>query len=250
MSRYIVSPHAQGTDEWKKDRLGKATGSAIAAIFATVKSGEAAARADYRMDLVLERITGNVQGIDFTTKDMEWGTAQEPYSRMAYEMATDLMVKESGFVYLPNVAAGCSVDGFIHDNGRFGIWESKSPKSKTHLSYLMGNKLPSLYVPQVGIINPSEFSPANSIELIVWVAMGGRGTLVGAALGAGVVNFAKSWFTGAFPQGWLFALGALFIVVTLFLPKGILGTFLAWWRSRNDKPAQVEPPAGAPQPAE
>jgi hypothetical protein len=149
MSRYIVSPHAQGTDEWKLDRLGKATGSAIAAIFATVKTGEAAARADYRMDLVLERITGNVQGIDFTTKDMEWGTAQEPYSRMAYEMATELMVQESGFVYLPNVAAGCSVDGFIHDNGRFGIWESKSPKSKTHLSYLMGKKLPSLYVPQV-----------------------------------------------------------------------------------------------------
>jgi hypothetical protein len=149
MSRYIVSPHAQGTDEWKQDRLGKATGSAIAAIFATVKTGEVAARADYRMDLVLERITGNVQGIDFTTKDMEWGTTQEPYARMAYEMATDRMVQESGFVYLPNVAAGCSVDGFIHDDGRFGIWESKSPKSKTHLSYLMGNKLPSLYVPQV-----------------------------------------------------------------------------------------------------
>ena len=149
MSRYIVSPHAQGTDEWKQDRLGKATGSAIAAIFATVKTGEAAARADYRMDLVLERITGNVQGLDFTSKDMEWGTAQEPYSRMAYEMATDRMVQESGFVYLPNVAAGCSVDGFIHDGGRVGIWESKSPKSKTHLAYLMGKKLPALYVPQV-----------------------------------------------------------------------------------------------------
>ena len=149
MSRYIVSPHAQGTDEWKKDRLGKATGSAIAAIFATVKSGEAAARADYRMDLVLERITGNVQGVDFTTKEMEWGTAQEPYSRMAYELATDRMVEESGFVYLPNIEAGCSVDGFIRDDGRFGIWESKSPKSKTHLSYLMGNKLPSTYIAQV-----------------------------------------------------------------------------------------------------
>ena len=116
MSRYIVSPHAQGTDEWKKDRLGKATGSAIAAIFATVKSGgEAAARADYRIDLVYERITGESQGIESPTKDMEWGTAQEPYARMAYEMATDRMVQESGFVYLPNVAAGCSVDGFIHD---------------------------------------------------------------------------------------------------------------------------------------
>ena len=150
MSRYIVSPHAQGTDEWKKDRLGKATGSAIAAIFATVKSGgEAAARADYRIDLVYERITGESQGIESPTKDMEWGTAQEPYARMAYEMATDRMVQESGFVYLPNVAAGCSVAGSIHDGGRFGIWESKSPKKRTHLEYLLGKKTPAKYIPQI-----------------------------------------------------------------------------------------------------
>ena len=81
----------------------------------------------------------------------------------------------------------------------------------------------ALYVPQVGIINPGEFSPANSIEIVVAVAVGGRGTLVGAVLGAILVNYAKTWFTGALPEYWLFALGGLFIAVTLFLPKGIMG---------------------------
>jgi urea transport system permease protein len=81
----------------------------------------------------------------------------------------------------------------------------------------------ALYVPQVGIINPSEMSPANSIEMAIWVAVGGRGTLIGAILGAGLVNGAKSFFTVAFPEYWLFALGAIFIAVTLFLPRGVLG---------------------------
>ena len=83
----------------------------------------------------------------------------------------------------------------------------------------------ALYVPQVGIINPSEFSPINSIEIVVWVAVGGRATLLGAVLGAIAVNFAKTWFTGAFPEVWLFALGALFIVVTILTPQGIMGYF-------------------------
>ncbi len=83
----------------------------------------------------------------------------------------------------------------------------------------------ALYVPQVGIINPSEMSPANSIEIAIWVAVGGRGTLLGALAGAGIVNFAKSWFTVAFPEYWLFFLGLLFIVVTVFLPQGIVGLF-------------------------
>jgi urea transport system permease protein len=87
----------------------------------------------------------------------------------------------------------------------------------------------ALYVPQVGIINPSEFAPGNSIEIVIWVAVGGRGTLVGAALGAVVVNYAKTAFTtGALAPYWLFALGALFIFVTLVLPKGIVGTFAEW----------------------
>jgi urea transport system permease protein len=83
----------------------------------------------------------------------------------------------------------------------------------------------ALYVPQVGIINPSEFAPANSIEIAIWVAVGGRGTLVGAAIGAIVVNFAKTYFTGALPEYWLFALGAVFVLVTLFFPAGIMGAF-------------------------
>ncbi len=81
----------------------------------------------------------------------------------------------------------------------------------------------ALYVPQVGIINPSEFSPANSIEIAVWVAVGGRGTLYGPILGAVLVNGMKTYFTSAVPDAWLFFLGALFILVTLFFPKGIVG---------------------------
>ena len=91
----------------------------------------------------------------------------------------------------------------------------------------------ALYVPQVGIINPSEFSPINSIEIVVWVAVGGRATLFGAVLGALVVNYAKTYFTGAFPEIWLFGLGALFILVTIFAPKGIIGAL-----RKLKKPAQ------------
>lgn len=83
----------------------------------------------------------------------------------------------------------------------------------------------ALYVPQVGIINPSEMSPTNSIEAAIWVALGGRGTLIGPLLGAGIVNGLKSFFTVAFPEYWLFALGALFVLVTLFLPRGVVGLF-------------------------
>ncbi|HVZ70772.1 MAG TPA: urea ABC transporter permease subunit UrtC [Polyangia bacterium] len=81
----------------------------------------------------------------------------------------------------------------------------------------------ALYVPQVGIINPSEMQPSNSIEMAIWVAVGGRGTLTGALIGAWLVNGGKSWLTAAFPSAWLYALGALFVIVTLFLPKGVVG---------------------------
>jgi len=81
----------------------------------------------------------------------------------------------------------------------------------------------ALYVPQVGIINPNEFSPLNSIEIVIWVAVGGRATLYGAAAGALLVNYAKTYFTGALPEVWLFALGGLFVLVTLLLPQGIAG---------------------------
>jgi urea transport system permease protein len=81
----------------------------------------------------------------------------------------------------------------------------------------------ALYVPQVGIINPGEMSPANSIEIAIWAAVGGRGTLIGPIVGAGLVNGAKTIFTVAFPEYWLYVLGALFVGVTLFLPQGVVG---------------------------
>jgi urea transport system permease protein len=91
------------------------------------------------------------------------------------------------------------------------------------LSAVLAGLAGALYVPQVGIINPGEFSPGNSIEAVVWVAVGGRGTLVGAALGAFAVNALKTWLTSVAPDLWLFALGGLFVAVTLFLPRGLFG---------------------------
>ena len=93
------------------------------------------------------------------------------------------------------------------------------------LSAVMAGIGGARYVPQVGIIYPGEFAPANSIEAVIWVAVGGRGTLAGAILGAILVNFGKTWFTSALPEFWLFALGALFIGVTLLLPQGVMGLF-------------------------
>jgi urea transport system permease protein len=117
------------------------------------------------------------------------------------------------------------------------------------LSAAMAGCAGALYVPQVGIINPSEFSPANSIEAVIWVAVGGRGTLVGAALGAVLVNAAKSWFTGVLPEYWLFALGTLFIVVTVLMPKGILG-LTARLPIRRVPSRSPPAPVPAQQPAE
>jgi urea transport system permease protein len=111
----------------------------------------------------------------------------------------------------------------------------------------------ALYVPQVGIINPSEFAPANSIEEVIWVAVGGRGTLTGAILGAVVVNYGKTYFTsGALAPYWLFVLGSMFVGVTLLLPRGIVGTMRHWWTLRH-KPDMPDPDARStrdPLPAE
>jgi len=109
------------------------------------------------------------------------------------------------------------------------------------LSACMAGVAGALYVPQVGIINPSEFAPANSIEAVIWVAVGGRGTLAGAALGAIVVNYAKTYFTsGPLAPYWLFMLGALFVLVTLLLPKGIVGTFSALRQPFMARPATID----------
>ena len=105
-----------------------------------------------------------------------------------------------------------------------------------------------LYVPQIGIVKPSEFAPINSIEAVIWVAVGGRGTLYGAIAGAVLVNYAKTYLTGAFPEIWLFALGALFVLVTLFLPRGIIGLVQA--PRRESSAPQTSPesvPAAGPK---
>src|ERR1700689_3368233 len=110
----------------------------------------------------------------------------------------------------------------------------------------------ALYVPQVGIINPSEFAPANSIEAVIWVAVGGRGTLTGAVVGAVLVNYAKTYFTSGFlAPYWLFMLGGLFIAVTLLLPRGIIGTIYHWTGLRRDRAsAAAEDGVTEPLPAE
>jgi len=110
----------------------------------------------------------------------------------------------------------------------------------------------ALYVPQVGIINPSEFAPGNSIEAVIWVAVGGRGTLTGAVIGAVLVNYAKTFFTsGALAPYWLFMLGSLFIGVTLLLPRGVVGTFRHWTGLRRDRAsAAAEDGVTEPLPAE
>jgi len=111
-------------------------------------------------------------------------------------------------------------------------------------SAVMAGIAGALYVPQVGIINPGEFSPANSIEAVIWVAVGGRGTLVGAVIGAVLVNFGKTLFTGVLPEAWLFALGGMFVFVTLFMPKGVVGSLPIWgsWLRRRLLPSRVETP--------
>jgi urea transport system permease protein len=114
------------------------------------------------------------------------------------------------------------------------------------ISAMMAGIAGALYVPQVGIINPSEFEPANSIEAVIWVAVGGRGTIIGPIIGAVLVNFGKTYFTAAFPEIWLFALGALFIIVTLFLPKGILGLYGSWKTKQADRAARKQGEAAVP----
>jgi urea transport system permease protein len=139
---------------------------------------------------------------------------------------------------------------------RFIGWRAENVKLFAFVvSAVIAGIAGALYVPQVGIINPGEFAPANSIEVVIWTAIGGRGTLYGPIIGALVVNYAKTWFTAAYPELWLFALGGLFVAVTLFLPKGIVGTAGAWLATRRERKAVAAETArpvthAQPQPAE
>lgn len=106
------------------------------------------------------------------------------------------------------------------------------------VSSMLAGVAGALYVPQIGIINPGEFAPIFSIEIIIWVAVGGRGSLYGAVIGAFLVNYAKTYFTGAFAELWLFLLGGLFVLTTLYLPKGVVGL----WHQFNEKRAEKTMP--------
>lgn len=136
----------QGTEEWYAARLGKVTASRVADVIAKIKSGEAAARANYRAELVAERLTGKQQD-GFATKQMQWGTESEPLARAAYEAETGLMVDEVGLINHPSIAmAGASPDGLVGADGQI---ECKCPDTKTHIETILSDAAPTKYLPQM-----------------------------------------------------------------------------------------------------
>ena len=135
----------QRTEEWFAARLGKVTASRVADVLAKIKSGESASRKNYKMELVVQRLT-NKQGESFTNAAMEWGTEQEPFARMAYEAHTGTFVKEEGFVDHPTIEGfGCSPDGIVGE----GLIEIKAPNTANHIETVLENKVPSKYIPQM-----------------------------------------------------------------------------------------------------
>ena len=135
----------QRTEEWFAARLGKVTASRVADVLAKIKSGESASRKNYKMELVVQRLTGKA-GESFTNAAMEWGTEQEPFARMAYEAHTSTFVKEEGFVDHPTIEGfGCSPDGIVGE----GLIEIKCPNTANHIETVLENKAPSKYIPQM-----------------------------------------------------------------------------------------------------
>lgn len=142
----------QGTEEWKQARAGVVTASRIADVLAKIKSGEAAARRDYRAQLVAEILTGRPQEDGFQSAEMLWGTEQEPLARSAYEVATGHLVDLVGLVIHPEIErAGASPDGIVaaDDVNGTGLVEIKCPKTATHLQYLLDDVIPVKYEPQM-----------------------------------------------------------------------------------------------------
>ncbi len=135
----------QRTEEWFAARLGKVTASRVADVLAKIKFGESASRKNYKMELVVQRLTNKV-GESFTNAAMEWGTEQEPFARMAYEAHTGTFVKEEGFVDHPTIEGfGCSPDGIVGE----GLIEIKCPNTANHIETVLENKAPSKYIPQM-----------------------------------------------------------------------------------------------------
>lgn len=132
----------QGSEEWLSSRVGKVTASRIADVMAKIKTGEAAARRDYRTQIVAEILTGKPQGDDFSSAAMQWGNDQEPFARASYEAATGVLVDQVGLVLHPTIdRAAASPDGLAGD----GLLEIKCPKTATHLDYLLDGKPPAKY---------------------------------------------------------------------------------------------------------
>jgi len=184
---------------------------------------------------------GNNGFTDF--KDIAGFSLQAPATRMVLFLATVVALAGSYLLcrFVVSSKAGRVIQAVrdAESRARFLGYRVEHYKLWVFvLSAVLAGIAGALYVPQIGIINPGEFSPANSIEIVIWVAIGGRGTLYGAAAGAVCVNYAKTFFTAALPSFWLYALGSLFIVVTLFLPRGIVGalTALAARGSRRPQP--------------
>jgi len=141
----MVQEQLQRTDAWMQQRLGKVTASRVADVLAKIKSGESASRKNYKMELVVQRLTGKA-GESFTNAAMEWGTEQEPFARMAYEAHTGTFVKEEGFVDHPTIEGfGCSPDGIVGE----GLIEIKCPNTANHIETVLENKAPSKYIPQM-----------------------------------------------------------------------------------------------------
>lgn len=137
----------QGTPEWLQARAGKVTASRMADVVAKIKTGEAAARRDYRAQIVAEILTGKPQDDGFINAEMQWGIEQEPLARDAYGIATDTMVDQVGFVLHPSLErSGASPDGLVSKDG---LVEIKCPKTATHIQYLLDGTVPTKYQPQM-----------------------------------------------------------------------------------------------------
>lgn len=145
--RFTIIDAEQRSDLWRAARAGKLTGSRAADMLAKIKTGEAAARRDLRLQLACERVTGQPQDDDYINKEMQRGIDLEPVAIGEYEALTGLLVQRTGFLLMNGVMAGCSLDGHVNDFE--GITEIKCPKSATHLRYIKGGCVPSDHIPQL-----------------------------------------------------------------------------------------------------
>jgi len=187
---------------------------------------------------------GNNGLTDF--KEIFGFSLQSPNTKLALFVATAVMLAIGYAIshFIVNSKMGRVVTAIRDAENRVRFVGYKPQHYKVWIfvvSAMLAGVAGALYVPQVGIINPGEFSPLNSIEIVIWVAIGGRGTLYGALVGAIVVSYAKTRFTAIMPEAWLFGLGGLFVLVTLLLPKGLAG-LVSNVMDKVDPPTTVKDP--------